>query len=237
MTNCEQGSPPRTLQWRVSLFQAFVCLTVLTLIGSHIYTSYCLYQAKAEISELHKRFGVVQVLDPEQVEAAGYELPVRHQYRYEIYRPQGRRLVIKYAFRDLRFLGPLPPTAGEVPVFVVFQDGFDDGPRAGKFIVSIALLDNNGTPQMQIRTNYNGAQIIDVPKGTFLDDYLQKRPRGGNGGSNWSHAPYGATSQSDVPIVLLSVVEGGRTGEGLVVWLDDAPPYPPRILQRHMAFH
>lgn len=221
-------SPPR--RFRVTLWATFAWLTVLTLVASHIYTSYQFHKAKQEIVKLQDQLGIVRVTDPTRLTAASADMAESYQYRFHFFRPQGRRLVLKYAFQDIsQFTGSPPPAAaGELPLFLVGLDT-DGENKAGEFVLVMALAKGATTTQLHINTRcgwHGKHQQIEIPTDTFVDHFFRKTQRGGRGGSTWGRLERTTAPQPDVPLVLLRITEDGKTHkqEGLIVWLENAAP-------------
>jgi hypothetical protein len=230
---------------RISLFGAFAWLTVIALAGSHLYTSYQLFNAKQKLAEakrqyqiLHAELGKVYVEDISRVTASGAAMAVRNQWRFHVHRPQDRPLVLRWAFRgidDLNRLQP-PPAEGELPIFLPGYDG-RIGTREVDFYLTIALTrdDGNAILQFGISANAGSAGWVreepkyHIPPDSVLDQYLKT----GRGVSQvgFTNGAYKDARLPDTPFVLLRMTaeSDSRTREGLIVWLDDVPATSPSV--------
>jgi hypothetical protein len=217
--------PPRRWLPRLTLFRFFAWLTLLTLLGSHVATSYRLRQVQRENAELRTRSGEPLTIEQDRLTAGGIALPAEFQWRFRIHKPAGRKLVLKYAVEKIEDEGLVSPHATLGLLYPASNE-------EGFIVIDAAVVENKG--RAVLRIGYGNDSIMNTDEMTLPDQHFFELERQG--------LKDGATSQIiedrmntnsgklGEPLVLLRVrgvgtlpanVSGQR--DGLLIWLEDAP--------------
>jgi hypothetical protein len=219
----DASTPPRRWLPRVTLFRFFAWLTVLTLLGSHVATSYRLRQAQREIEQLRQRAGEPPTIESNRLTAGVLVLPAPNQWRFRIHKPGGRKLVLRYALSDIEpFDLPDPRSTSELSYPTVTESGI--------IVINVAVVEKNG--RAVLRVGHGTNNVMSTSSTTLpVDHFFARELRGETNGTTsmvLESALKPDSGRQGEPLVLLRLREQDGANdvapsEGLILWVEDAP--------------
>lgn len=103
-------APRNRFRW--SLMNVFVWTTLVTLAISHFYTSLRAARVEAELNRMRNAFGYPHVRDRSKVAVGYVDMGASGFWRYRVFKPAGKSLVVRCATKDIGN-GWLPPPEEE----------------------------------------------------------------------------------------------------------------------------
>lgn len=220
------------LRWRprLTLRTSFIWLTCITLIASHAFVSYTTYQLRRENERLKHQSGLPIVTDKQRLAAGSLALPADLQWRFRVYKPANRTVVLKVAYHNIDWAGL--PTANET--LRISQQ-----PEAAhEIVLDLAVVERQGRRVLLLGVSRDGMTMTQTL--TIPDLHQLHRTHLGRKASSCTLNESSRSAESGLPgrpFILLryalrredapagvSMTSHYPANDGLMVWLEDAPP-------------
>lgn len=201
-------------RFRLSLFSVFAWLTLVTVVCSHIQVLSRLERAYVEQDRFYGQFGLAIVPDPALVSSAMIRFGNDDRLRVQVYLPQGRRFVLKYATHRPKVF--YPPQHWEEVIDLSWVT--PDSDRRFHIDFDLTAAEGQGVPTIIVTS---ATESRSYPIRTAPDHPLAAFPR--NGVADLEHEISNGThiGPPDVPHSILRMFNSQK--QGLDVWLDNAP--------------